>query len=278
MKIGIVGLGLIGGSMAKSIKKHTGHTVWGCDSDGEVLSAACLSGAVDAPLTEKKIIACDLILTAILPRATVQWVREYGCQIAPQGILIDLCGIKRELCAGLTAIAGEYGFTYIGGHPMAGKERGGFAASTDDLFSGASMILTPGREVGGPLLKQLNDFFTALGFVGLTVTTPEEHDRVVAYTSQLAHIASSAYVKSPEAQRRHGLSAGSFRDLTRVARLDPDMWTELMMGNADFLAEHLERFIGNLNEYLAALQKGDAEQLRLLLQDGCEKKMLVGGS
>ncbi len=278
MKIGIVGLGLIGGSMAKSIKRHTGDTVWGCDRDGKVLAAARDSGAVDAPLTRDNIGACDFILTAILPRATVQWVREHGRYIAPQGILIDLCGIKRDLLAGLTAVARKYGFTYIGGHPMAGREQGGFAASSDDLFDGASMILTPGGEVGEALLERLRDFFAALGFAGLTVTTPEEHDRIIAYTSQLAHITSSAYIKSPEALHRHGFSAGSFRDLTRVARLDPDMWTELMMGNSDFLTEQLERLIGNLSEYLAALREEDGGRLRRLLQDGCEKKILAGGS
>ena len=278
MIIGIVGLGLIGGSMARSIKKHTGYIVRGSDIDGRALAAARRCGAVDEPLTEENIAACDLIFTAIAPRATIQWARQYGSRISPRGILIDLCGIKRSLQAALGAIAGECGFTYIGGHPMAGRERGGFAASTDDLFDGASMILTPGEWAGGPLLERLRLFFTAIGFAELTVTTPEEHDRVIAYTSQLAHIASSAYIKSPEALCQRGLSAGSFRDLTRVARLDPDIWTELMMDNADFLTEQLERYIENLSAFLAALQGGDAAQLHRLREDGCEKKILGGGS
>lgn len=277
MNIGIVGLGLIGGSMAKSIKVRTSHTVWGSDINNEVMTTARLCGAIDAPLTDENIASCDIILTAILPQATIDWALEYGRHISQNTILIDLCGIKRAVCSKLTTVANRYGFSYIGGHPMAGKEQGGFVNSTDNLFDGAFMILTPDESVSMPLLEKLKGFFTAIGFAGLTITTPEEHDRVIAYTSQLAHIASSAYVKSPEAQRRRGLSAGSFRDLTRVARLDEDMWVELMAGNADFLAEQLELLIGNLGEYLSALRDGDSEQLRQLLRDGCEKKALAGG-
>lgn len=278
MNIGIVGLGLIGGSMARSIKRHTGHTVWGADIDGGALAAARRSGAVDAPLTGENIARCDLIFTAILPRATVEWAREQGPRISPGALLIDLCGIKRAVCGPLGAAARRYGFTYIGGHPMAGRERGGFAASTDDLFSGADMILTPEGGAAAPLPEGVRALFASLGFAGVTVTTPQEHDRVIAYTSQLAHVTSSAYIKSPEAQRRRGMSAGSFRDLTRVARLDPEMWTELMMGNADLLAGQLELLIANLGEYLAALRGGDEGRLRRLLADGCEKKRMAGGS
>lgn len=278
MNIGIVGLGLIGGSMAKSIKARTSHSVWGIDINSDVMTAACLCGAIDAPLTEENIASCDLVLTAVLPRAAIEWAQEYGPRISRDTILIDLCGIKREVCRKLAAVAGKYGFTYIGGHPMAGKEKWGFANSTDSLFNGAFMILTPDESAGMPLLEKLKRFFTAIGFTGLTITTPEEHDRIIAYTSQLAHITSGAYVKSPQAQRHCGLSAGSFRDLTRVARLDPDMWVELMTGNADFLAEQLELLISNLNEYLSALRDGDTEHLHLLLKEGCEKKALAGGN
>ena len=278
MNIGVVGLGLIGGSMAKSIKSRTPHTLWGSDINGETETVARLCGAIDGPLADDRIAQCDLIFTAILPGATIEWVREKGRRISWKTVLVDLCGIKRVVSAELAATAASHGFTYIGGHPMAGKEQWGFAHSSGDLFDGASMILTPGGDVEPALMEKLEQLFTDIGFAGLTVTTPEEHDRVIAYTSQLAHITSSAYVKSPQALRRRGLSAGSFRDLTRVARLDPEMWTELMMGNADYLAEQLELLITNLGKYLVALRRGDSEELRLLLQEGCEKKAAAGGS
>lgn len=161
---------------------------------------------------------------------------------------------------------------------MAGSERGGFVNSTPNLFSGASMILTPDERTDMIMLEQLKTFFTDIGFASLTFSTPEEHDRIIAYTSQLAHVVSSAYVKSPEAQRRRGFSAGSFSDMTRVARLDEDMWTELMLDDADFLTGELRILIDNLNEYLTALEAKDSEKLRALLREGREKKALAGGN
>ena len=239
MNIGIVGLGLIGGSMAKSIKFRTAHTVWGVDLDGETMTLSRLSGAIDGALTRENIPACDLLLVAIRPAAAVGWVREYAPLFSKSMILVDLCGVKRNVCAQLAPIAKTYGFAYIGGHPMAGRERGGFVHSSEELFTGASMILTPDQNTDMRMLETLKAFFTDIGFAGLTFSTPEEHDRIIAYTSQLAHLVSSAYIKSPEAQRRRGFSAGSFRDMTRVAHLDEAMWTELFLDDADYLTEQL---------------------------------------
>ena len=278
MNIGIVGLGLIGGSMAKSIKFRTAHTVWGVDLDGETMTLSRLSGAIDGALTRENIPACDLLLVAIRPAAAVGWVREYAPLFSKSMILVDLCGVKRNVCAQLAPIAKTYGFAYIGGHPMAGRERGGFVHSSEELFTGASMILTPDQNTDMRMLETLKAFFTDIGFAGLTFSTPEEHDRIIAYTSQLAHLVSSAYIKSPEAQRRRGFSAGSFRDMTRVAHLDEAMWTELFLDDADYLTEQLEILIDHLNEYRAALSARDAEKLQALLKDGREKKATAGGN
>ena len=223
MKVGIVGLGLMGGSMAKSIKARTSHTVYGIDLDQETMSLARLCGAIDGPLTGENLARCDLVLVALRPQAAIDWVREKGAGIPKGAILVDFCGVKRVVVEALAPLAEEYGFSYIGGHPMAGRERGGFTASTEDLYVGASMILTPDQRTDMKLLETLRDFFFDVGFGKLTFSQPEEHDRIIAFTSQLAHIVSSAYVKSPEAQRRRGFSAGSFRDMTRVARLDEEM-------------------------------------------------------
>ena len=278
MNVGIVGLGLIGGSMAKSIKARTAHTVWGTDLDQETMTLARMSGAIDGPLTEKNLPDCDLILVAICPGAAIQWVKDHAGNIAPSAILVDLCGVKRVVVKALTPIAAERGFAYIGGHPMAGRERGGFTASSEDLYLGASMILTPDKRTDMQLLETLKAFFLDIGFAGLTFSDPEEHDRIIAFTSQLAHITSSAYVKSPEAQRRRGFSAGSFQDMTRVARLDEDMWTELFLDDADYLIRELDILIDNLTAYSAALKSGDAEQVRALLREGRERKATAGGN
>lgn len=278
MIVGIVGLGLIGGSMAKSIKNRTAHTVYGADLNAETMTMARMCGAMDAPLTAENLPQCDLVLVAIRPGAAVEWVRQNAEHISKSAILVDLCGVKRTVVKAITPIAAEHGFAYIGGHPMAGRERGGFTAATDDLYVGASMILTPDERTDMQLLETLKTFFLDLGFAGLTFSTPEEHDRIIAFTSQLAHITSSAYVKSPEAQKRRGFSAGSFQDMTRVARLDEDMWTELFLDDADYLTGELEVLVGHLIEYLDALKARDADTLRALLRDGREKKATAGGN
>ena len=278
MKVGIVGLGLIGGSMAKSIKTRTAHTVYGIDLDHETMTMARMCGAIDAPLTEQTLPQCDLVLVAIRPGAAVEWVRQNAARISKSAILVDLCGVKRMVVKAITPMAEANGFAYIGGHPMAGRERGGFTAATDDLYVGASMILTPDKRTDMQLLETLKAFFLDIGFASLTFSTPEEHDRIIAFTSQLAHITSSAYVKSPEAQKRRGFSAGSFQDMTRVARLDEDMWTELFLDDADYLTGELEVLIRHLTEYLDALRAGDADTLRKLLREGREKKATAGGN
>ena len=277
MNVGIVGLGLIGGSMAKSIKARTGHTVFGIARSEETLMMARMCGAIDAPLTDETLPQCDLILIAIRPGAAIEWIRRHAELISKSAVVVDMCGVKRVVVDGIAPIAEQYGFAYIGGHPMAGKERGGFTSATEDLYVGASMILTPDRRTDMQLLEMLKAFFLDIGFASLTFSTPDEHDRIIAYTSQLAHIVSSAYIKSPEAQRRRGFSAGSFRDMTRVARLDEDMWTELFLDDADYLTKEVGELIRHLTEYQEALQARDAEKLHALLKDGREKKATAGG-
>ena len=278
MNVGIVGLGLIGGSMAKSIKARTADTVWGVDLNHETMTLARMCGAIDAPLTEENIPQCDILLIAIRPAAAIEWVKRHAPLIAKSAIVVDLCGVKRVVVGGIAPVAEQYGFAYIGGHPMAGKERGGFTSATDDLYVGASMILTPDKRTDMQLLETLKTFFLDIGFAGLTFSDPEEHDRIIAYTSQLAHIVSSAYIKSPEAQRRRGFSAGSFQDMTRVARLDEDMWTELFLDDADYLTKEVGELILHLTEYQEARQNRDAETLHALLKDGREKKAAAGGN
>jgi len=278
MDIGIVGLGLIGGSMAKSIKNRTGHRVYGIDLDQRTMDMARICGAIDGVLTDETLPQCHVVLVAVRPGAAVRWVEEHAPHISRSAILLDLCGVKRVVVAGIAPVAARYGFTYIGGHPMAGKERGGFVSATDDLYVGASMILTPEGEQDPAVMETLRVLFLDIGFAGLTFSDPEEHDRIIAYTSQLAHVTSSSYVKSPEAQRRRGFSAGSFRDMTRVARLDEDMWTELFLDNADFLTKEVDELLLHLGEYAQALKDRDGARLRALLKDGREKKESAGGN
>lgn len=277
MIIGIIGLGLIGGSLAKSIKSKTDHYVLGYDLSDDVLAMAQMSGAVNGTLTRRYLGECDLILLAIRPGAAIQWIKNNAESISPETIVVDMCGVKRAVVSEIAPIAQEYGFRYIGGHPMAGKEVAGFANASAHLYEGASMILTPDDMTDLPLLETLRDFFYSIGFTKMTFCSPQEHDKVIAYTSQLAHITSSAYVKSPESQKQYGFSAGSFRDMTRVARLDEDMWTELFLDNEDFLSEQLDLLIENLKQYQTALKTKDAGLLRELLREGRILKEAAGG-
>ena len=277
MIIGIIGLGLIGGSLAKSIMSKTDHYVYGYDLSEDVIAMAQMSGAISGTLTRRYLVECDLILLAIRPGAAIQWVKENAKDITPDTIVVDMCGVKRAVVSEIAPLAQEYGFRYIGGHPMAGKEVAGFANASAHLYEGASMILTPDDMTDLPLLETLRDFFYSIGFTKMTFCSPQEHDKVIAYTSQLAHITSSAYVKSPESQKQYGFSAGSFRDMTRVARLDEDMWTELFLANEDFLSEQLDLLIENLRQYQTALKTKDAELLRELLREGRILKEAAGG-
>lgn len=279
MNIAIIGLGLIGGSYAKATKARTLHTVYGFDLDQEVMMFARMTGAMDKALTDELLTECDLVITALRPAAAIAWTRAHAELLGKaKCVLVDICGVKRAVVGEMAALAEQNGYRYIGGHPMAGKETGGFVNASESLFEGASMILTPDANTDMPILEMLKNYFTDIGFAHLTFSTPDEHDRIIAYTSQLAHIVSGAYVKSPTAQKRRGFSAGSFRDLTRVARLDENMWTELMLDNREYLADELRILIDNLKPYLEALENNDADALCECLREGRIAKASAGGN
>lgn len=271
--VGIVGLGLIGGSMARSVKKHTIATVYGHDISPEAMALATESCAIDAPLTRETLQECDLLLIAIAPRSLVKWVEDHADAIPTTTILVDLCGVKRYIYKHIAPIAREKGFLYVGGHPMAGKEVSGFANSDRELYRDASMILCPDETADDESIDTLKAFFLSLGFGEIVFSTPEEHDRIIAYTSQLAHAASSAYIKSPTSRQRMGFTAGSYKDMTRVARLDPEMWTQLFMVNRDHMIDELQELVDNLTGYLDALKADDPAQLKKLLEEGRDLKV-----
>lgn len=276
MIIGIVGLGLIGGSVAKSIKARTDDMVLGIDLNEETMALAKMSGSIDGVLTDDKLESCDIIMIAVAPVALAKWVEEKASLIKGT-LLIDLCGVKRHIGKFISEKAKENGFSYIGGHPMAGKEVSGFKNSNATLFSGASMILIPDEHSDILMLDKVKTYFLNIGFERITFSTPEEHDMIIAYTSQLAHITSSAYIKSPTAQKHMGFSAGSYKDMTRVAKLDENLWTELFLDNSDYLIDELKTLIGHLSDYLNALETNDSEVLKELLKKGRELKLTAGG-
>jgi prephenate dehydrogenase len=276
MKIAIIGLGLIGGSMAKSIKGSTDHTVFGYDLNDTVVKKAQLLSAIDAPLTDAILAECDLTIVALYPQASIDFVTEKQDIFKKGSIVLDCCGVKQKVCEAIEPISLAKDFVFIGGHPMAGLEHSGFDHAVTTLFHDASMILTPTKGNIQDVEKVVK-LFTSIGFTNIQVATPEEHDQMIAFTSQLAHVVSSAYIKSPAAMKHNGFSAGSYRDLTRVAKLNENMWTELFLDNPDFLIQEIDEIIGHLQEYSKAIRSRDKETLHALLKDGREKKALIDG-
>ncbi len=269
MKILICGLGLIGGSLARALKSSTEHEVYGFDPDENSVRKAMLVGACDEAWTEAcELCHYDVIVLAAYPRASVEFIKKHAQSISPDAYVFDLGGIKRMVCEAGFEAAKRYGFTFIGGHPMAGTQFSGFGASKESLFKGTSMILVPPSDIDVIRLDFAVKFFKSVGFSSVTVTNAQYHDEVIAYTSQLAHVLSNAYVKSPTAKRHRGYSAGSFRDLTRVAHLNAKMWAELFMDNKDCLVPEIEGLANSLLEYASALKAGDESALTRLLEDG----------
>ena len=272
MNIGIVGLGLIGGSLAKTIKLKTEHTVIGCDVDLQTILQAQLMDALDEEMDSRNLAECDMVLVALYPGAIVEWIGQHAQQFKQGAMVIDCGGVKQEICRQIAPLAKEHGWYFIGGHPMAGREFSGFKYAKDDLFDNASMILTPMGDEAPELLQQARDFFMDLGFRRVQFTTPQIHDEMIAYTSQLAHVVSSAYVKTPLAGRHKGFSAGSFADMTRVARLNETMWTELFFDNREALLPEVEGLVQRLTAYRDALRDNDRERMMQLLREGREIK------
>ena len=271
MKILIIGLGLIGGSMARALKYNTEHYVAGYDIRRDAVRKALLVGAIDEIVENlDSLDGYDVIILASYPSVTLDFFKEKASLVKRGTYVYDLGGIKRQVCEVGFAAAEKYGFCFVGGHPMAGIQYSGFEASRESLFHGATMLLVPHRDIDVRQLDFTVKLFKACGFTSVKITDAENHDRIIAYTSQLAHVLSNAYVKSPTAPEFKGYSAGSFRDLTRVAHLNAKMWAELFMDNRDNLIREVECLAHSLLEYSDAMKAGDTARLEQLLEDGCK--------
>ena len=277
LTVGVVGLGLIGGSIAKAYKKD-GHRVFGYDMSDTVTEFAILCGTLDGKLAKDTFAECDILFIAVYPDATAEYLRENAHLFAKETLVMDLCGTKEVVCEAGFAAADKYGFTFVGGHPMAGTHNSGFKYSTSELFRGAPMVIVPPVYDDIVLLDRVKKLLEPVGFGFISVTTAAAHDRMIAFTSQLAHIVSSAYIKSPTAKEHRGFSAGSYKDMTRVAWLNPDMWTELFLENKDNLLYELDTIIDNLTDYRESIAAADAERLRGLLDEGRRRKEEVDGN
>ena len=273
MKIGVVGLGLIGGSLAKSAKKNTNFKVYGYDLNKEVIKNAISENSIDGELTQKRLQSCDYVFIPLYPEAVIEYVENNASFFKDGAVVIDCAGVKRSVCDKCFEIAENNNFSFVGGHPMAGTQYSGFENSKDTMFYNAPFVLTPKENEDILTLANAREVIMKLGFGRVSVMTPQKHDKLIAFTSQLAHIVSNAYVKSPSALERKGISAGSFKDLTRVAYLNEDMWTELFIENKENLIFELDYIISELQKYSDAIKNDDADRLKRLLREGKEMKL-----
>ena len=274
MKIGIVGLGLIGGSLGRTLVSKTQDQVYAFDISEKALIDGRLLNAYHHQLDESNLGELDMLILSLYPNALETALQKY-CPLLKDGCLVmDCCGNKRRVVKQMQVLSKQFpNLDFISAHPMAGREFSGVNHSTATLFDKASMILVP-VKADIRKIAQIKQYFLSIGFGSVVISTAEKHDEIIAFTSQLAHLVSSSYIKSKTAMQFMGFSAGSFRDMTRVARLSPEMWAQLTIDNADFLVNEIDSIVNSLNEYKSALQAGDIDGMRDLLSDGNEKKLL----
>ncbi len=270
--VGVVGLGLIGGSMAKTVREKTNCIIYGCNRSRNIVEQAISENVIHGELNEETLGECDLVILSLYAARNIEYVRT-NIQYMKKGVVIvDCTGIKERVCNELSDFCREHDMYFIGGHPMAGIEKSGYQYSYFGLFNNATMILCRDENTDEKIYDAMSAFFLQLGFGRIKMTTPAEHDAVIAYTSQMAHLISSAYIKSPTCEKRYGFSAGSFKDLTRVAYLNEDMWTELFAENREYLLAELDVFMQNVKDYRDALAGEDYNSLHKMLADGRIKK------
>jgi prephenate dehydrogenase len=274
--IAIVGLGLIGGSMALALQKQGGYTVLGFDRDPATQEAALASGAVQDTAGPETLPQAELLILALPPEAAVACLRELGDFLRPGALVTDVCGVKRAVVGACGPLCREKGLLFLGGHPMAGRERGGFQNATGNLFRGASYILTPTPDTPETAVASMKQLAADLGCGGVTVASPEEHDRMIAFTSQLPHVLAGAYVQSPQCPDHRGYSAGSYRDVSRVAAVDETLWSQLFLMNRDMLCGELDGLIQRLQTARAAVASGDREAVAEVIRRGRLVKERLG--
>ncbi len=272
MNIAVIGLGLIGGSICKALKANTFHHIMGIDRDKETIRKALECGAIDEEIDESRLSEANLTIVALYPIPTIEMIKRNADNFRKGSIVIDVCGVKSYIVDACTPVLNERGVIFIGTHPMAGLENSGFDYATADLFAKASYILTPTESTPQIAIDLVSTLGACMGFGQVVIATPEQHDINIAYTSQLAHVVSNAYVKSPSLFRADGFSAGSFLDLTRVAKLNEEMWSSLFLCNKNALLNEINIIMDSLAEYRDAMENDDIDTLRDILRIGRERK------
>ncbi len=275
MKILVAGLGLIGGSICKALHTYTEHRVYGCDAREEVLQKALEQSVIDGVVTDD-CSGMDMVIVALYPEIIRSWVKSHAATMSEGTVVVDVSGVKTDLPEELGAVCAQYHVHYLSTHPMAGKERSGYEVSDEDLFQGANFIITPTPSTPKSVIAQVKNLAHQIGFRRFVLTTPEVHDRMIAYTSQVPHVLACAYVMSPRCDDHRGFSAGSYRDVSRVAKINAELWADLFLSNRQELTDEIGELQKNIEKIRAAVADGDREQLVSLLSVAREKKEKFG--
>lgn len=275
MNILICGLGLIGASLAKTLKKNTDHTVLGWNRTSSVTEKALRDGVIDRTGDIDSLMAeADITFINFYPEAIVPFIVEHKNSFKNDSIVSDSCGIKTKICRALEKE--KLDFYFIGAHPMAGREVGGYDNSLDTLYDKASFIVTPVDGTPRNKIDALVGLAQGMGFARTVVTTPEHHDEMIAFTSQIAHVLACSYVLSPLAPSHAGYSAGSYRDVSRVARINADMWADLFIDNKEALVREIDDLVSNLMQFKYNIVNEDSPALKDLMNRANKIKEEIG--
>lgn len=275
MNILICGLGLIGASLAKTLKKNTNHTVLGWNRTESVTEKALHDGVIDKTGDIDSLMAeADITFINFYPEAIVPFILEHKNSFKKDSVVTDSCGIKTKICRAMEKE--KLDFYFIGAHPMAGREVGGYDNSLDNLYDKASFIVTPVDGTPRNKVDALVGLAEGMGFARTVVTTPEHHDEMIAFTSQIAHVLACSYVLSPLAPSHAGYSAGSYRDVSRVARINADMWADLFIDNKEALVKEIDDLVSNLMQFKYNIVNEDSPALKDLMNRANKIKEEIG--
>lgn len=275
MNIGIVGLGLIGGSIARRLTKIDDYNVFGADSNFETVKYALEQNIINLELNQENIKDIDILIICLNPVLVLEVLPTYIENLKSDTIVFDIAGNKTAICTQFEIWQKQFPHLhFFSTHPMAGREVFGIENSTDTLFEDKSILLIP-QSKNNSKKQIVIDLYNDLGTREVKITDAKTHDAIIAYTSQLAHIISSGFVDSPLSSSSDGFNGGSFSDLSRVAKMNPFMWTELVLENRENVITCLDFFINNMINFKDAISKNDSEKLLRLFQKGNSKKSVI---
>ncbi|MGN0108276.1 MAG: prephenate dehydrogenase [Hominilimicola sp.] len=274
MKIAIIGLGLIGGSIARRLRGFHDCTIAAYNRTAETLLLAKQDGAIDEGFSDpgEAMDNADLIILCLYPQLNVDMVRDNLSHIKSGAVITDVSGVKGFMVEELSKILPD-DVDFIGAHPMAGREVGGYKSSTDTLFNKASFIITPTEKNNPENVALIRELAEYIGCKHVVTTTPDEHDAVIAYTSQLMHVVAVALCDNPMIERSTFFSAGSLRDCTRVAIINAEMWSELFVENKDALVDRISEMQASLEKIKQAVADSDRGKLEEIMKHATEQKI-----